>query len=365
MQIDAVRAALTSAGYEVSALTAIAEGSNHDVFDVLLTDGRSAICKFAKVRATEVGITAAHTDTLFGGRLSLDRERYLLSLARNEGGLCVPEVYGVHDSPAGRFIMVEKSSGISFTAYQRTHGYRLPLFLESLRALGQDFGTLHKNVRFSSFGDIQTGGAIEPGCSNFADRFGAVTEMRIDRAVRKGVFSPDEASSVRTFFHDRFETMRPQLTVETAPPVMVFTDMHGENYFVDDKGVPSGYFDLESSQAAPAALEFYGFRFFLFSNYDAATYEQAEAAFWQGYREAGGPFYIKCQADDDLIHLLAGCRLLELSESYWGHIDGLRDTWAQRMKDLLFRYMESGVVDYLALGAIWRERDGQPLVPNP
>ncbi len=365
MNIDSVRAALMAAGYEIASLTAIAEGSNHDVFDVLLRDGTAAICKFAKVRATEIGITAANTDTLFGGRLSLDRESYLLSLAREEGGLPVPRVYGVHDSPLGRFIMVEKSPGRSFTAYQRDHGFRLPLFLDSLRALGRDFGKLHSRITLSSFGDIQTGGVIEPGNDNFADRFGAVTEMRIARAVKKGVFTDDEAARVRTFFHHEFESMRPYLTVEAAPPVMVFTDMHGENYFVDDFGVPSGYFDLESAQAAPAALEFYGFRFFLFSNYDEETYHKAEEAFWAGYREVGGPYWLRSEMDDRLIHLLAGCRLLELSESYWGHVDGLRDTWAERMKALLLRYMDSGQVDYQALGAIWRERDKQPLVPNP
>ena len=359
MDISAVRSVLVSAGYQPASLTAIQEGSNHDVFDVLLEDGRSVICKFAKVRHTELGIAAANTDTLFGGRLSLDREAHLLSMAKEQGGLPVPKVFGTHDSPLGKFIMVEKCPGISFTASQKAHGYRLDFFLSSLRALGADFGKLHRNIQFSSFGNIMSD-CIEPGTANFADRFLSVTEMRIDRAVRKGTFTPAETEQVRSFFHSRFEELRPRLTVEAAPPVMVFTDMHGENFFVDENGVPSGYFDLESSQAAPAALEFYGFRFFLFTFYDQETFAKAEEAFFSGYRAAGGPFAPKDDMDDALIRLLAGCRLLELAQSYWGYVDGIRDNWAQEMKDLLFQYMERDVVDYSALGAIWRERDGQP-----
>lgn len=364
MQAEVLLTALDDAGYSVSSLTPIAEGANHTVFDVLLESGQSVICKFAKVRATEAGHTAPHTDTLFGGRLSLERECYLLSLARQQGGLPVPKVYGVYPSPAGRFLMVEKSPGVSFTSFQRQQRYRLGPFLRSLRALGNDFGKLHSRLRFSSFGDIQAGGETDPGVPNFADRFLAVTQMRLRRAVRKGAFAAFEEDRISAFFSSQFEAMRPQLTVQAAPPTMVFTDMHGENFFVDENGVPSGYFDLESSQAAPAALEFYGFRFFLFNSYDAPTFEKAEAAFWEGYREADGPFFIQSKAEDDLIHLLAGCRLLELCDSYHGVVDGLRDNWAKRMKALLFGYMASGQVDYPTLGTIWRERDGQPERPE-
>ena len=61
---------------------------------------------------------------------------------------------------------------------------------------------------------------------------------------------------------------------------------------------------------------------------------------------------------------LAGCRLLELAQSYWGYIDGIRDSWGQEMKRLLLAYMDSGRVDYNAIGAVWRQRDHQPLTPQ-
>ena len=355
---------LQDAGYAVKSLTAIQEGSNHDVFNVIMEDGSSAICKFAKTRETERNITAQNRDTLFGGKLSLDRESYLLSLARIQGDLPAPEIYGIHDSPLGKYIVMEKSPGISFTEWQALQGYRLAPYLSSLQALGRDFGKLHRRISFPCFGDIISSNEIDPGCGNFADRFLAVTEMRIDRGVAKGTYSDGEAASVRSFFREKFEALRPSLSADLCRSVMVFTDMHGRNFFVDNSGIPSGYFDLESSQAAPAALEFYGFRFFLFNYYDAETFPKAEAAFLKGYQEANGPCLPCSATDESLIQLLSACRLLELSESYWGVEDTIRGTWGQRMKNLLFQYMETDVIDYIALGAMWRERDGQPLHPQ-
>lgn len=330
-----------------------------------LENGAQVICKFAKVRDTEKGLTAPHLDTLFGGRLSLDRESYLLGLARTQGQLPVPRVHGTHDSPLGRCIVLEKCPGVSFTEWQAAQGFRLEPFLTSLEALGRDFGRLHRNIRLPSFGDIIDGDTIEPGCGNFADRFMAVTEMRIARGVKKGTFSREEARQTAAFFQEKFDALRPVLSADVCRPVMVFTDMHGRNFFVDEAGVPSGYFDLESSQAAPAALEFYGFRFFLFNFFDAETFPKAEAAFFKGYRAAGGPCAPETAGDEALIQLLSGCRLLELSESYWGVVDAVRDTWGERMKALLLRYLETGEIDYPALGQLWRQRDGQPLHPQP
>lgn len=84
MDCNTVLSVLRDAGYSAVSLSAIQEGSNHHVFDVTLENGAHAICKFAKVRKTELGLTAPNLDTLFGGRLSLDRESYLLSLARED-----------------------------------------------------------------------------------------------------------------------------------------------------------------------------------------------------------------------------------------------------------------------------------------
>ena len=186
---------------------------------------------------------------------------------------------------------------------------------------------------------------------------------RIARGVSKGTFSAAEAEVLSKFFLARVNSLRPVLSAPVCRAVMVFTDMHGRNFFVDQSGVPSGYFDLESSQAAPAALEFYGFRFFLFNFFDAETFPLAEQAFFRGYAAEGGPCAPQTAEDYALIDLLSACRLLELAESYWGVADAIRSTWGVRMKALLSQYMACRNVDYAALGAMWRERDGQPLHP--
>ena len=64
---------------------------------------------------------------------------------------------------------------------------------------------------------------------------------------------------------------------------------------------------------APAALEFYGFRFFLYSYYDHDCFEEAEKAFFDGYQEAGGKYIPSTSEDYEAIDFLAGCRLLELA----------------------------------------------------
>ena len=364
--IDAekAKAALEGNGYEVEAIRPINEGSNHFVFDVLLSRNRPAICKFAKIRATEAGLLESNRDTLFAGRLSLEREAYLFQMIREKAGVPTPEVYGSYDSPHGKFILLERMNGISQKECMRRSGFSQKTFLNSMEFLGRDFAKV-QNVTFSSFGNIMADSVIEPAdISNFSDRFRPVIDMRIQRCQQKQVFTPAEIGRVARFFHEGLEKLRPHFEAQATPPVLVFTDMHAENFFTDEKGMPTGYFDLESAQAAPAALEFYGFRFFLYNFYDAACFQAAEAAFFRGYQAAGGKYAPASPADDHAIDFLAGCRLLELAQSYWGYIDGIRDNWGQEMKRLLLAYMDSGQIDYNAVGAIWRQRDHQPLTPQ-
>ncbi len=354
---DAARA-LVAAGYNAVSLRAIEEGANHFVFDAALSDGRSVIAKFARTRAAESGLQPENTDTLFGGPLSLERESSLFALALG-AGLPAPEVFGIHEDEDGRrFIVLQKMPGISHARYLKRSGYTMTAFLGSIRALAKDFAKLHSAMTFPSFGDILDKANIHPkGLINFADRFMDVCDMRLERGERKGAFTSAERQRVREGLKSRFDALRAELTLCAAPAVMVFTDMHGGNFFVDDAGVPSGYFDLESSQAAPAALEFYGFRFFLFNSFDEEAFKRANDAFFETYNAAGGLYTPKNFA---LTDLLAACRLMELAQSYWGHVDGIRDTWGACMKELLLRYLESGAVDYIKVGALFRMRDGQP-----
>jgi phosphotransferase family enzyme len=347
--------------YNCKDVTLLPEGSNHYVFDVLLDDGSDLICKFAKVRATEKDLVENNTDTLYGGRLSLEREAYLYSLVKEKAQLPAPNVFGIHQSPIGDYILVEKMLGESHYDYIKKSNYSLKAFLKSMNYLGQDFAKV-QGIQFPTYGDVMAKGEVSPpAIDNFADRFIGVMENRLHLAEGKKTFNPRELDEVSTFFHHQFNSMRNVLDIGHKPAALIFTDMHVRNFFVDDTGCPSGYFDLESCQAAPAALEFYGFNFFIFNFFDSDTFSRSQDAFLEGYSKAGGGTAL---LDDSLVHLLAGCRLLELAESYWGIVDGLRDKWGEQFKKVLFNYMESGVVDYLAVGDIFRQRDRQPLRPT-
>lgn len=354
---------LTKEGYSVNRITQIPEGSNHYVFDIVFSGGKSAICKFSKKRYTEQGLIEENTDTLFGGKLSLEREAFLYSLVKDTAKLPAPKVFGIHKSEIGDFIVVEKMPGQSFKNYIAKKNFSASDFLHTMKALGRDFAKVHK-IKFSSFGNIMTDGVIEPqGIMNFSDRFLSIMDMRINLAKVKGALKGQELYDVKTYFEKRFNELREIFDINNSPPVLVFTDIHSDNFYVDENGNPSGYFDLESCQAAPAALEFYGLRFFLFNYFNEDIFHQSEEAFFEGYTMEGGNYSPKTSNDYEVIDLLSACRLLELTESYWGYIDGLRDTWGQRMKTLLFSYINSGKIDYIALGDIFRERDGQPKNP--
>lgn len=365
-----VQKALVSHGYQISSVRAIMEGSNHYVFDVALSDGTEAICKFTKIRDTENNLfhgqkgAPEHRDTLFGGILSLEREAYLFNMIGHEASVPTPLIYGIHESMYGQFILLEKLKGMSHKECMSRGGYSKSLFLDSLTFLGEDFAKIQA-VRFSTFGNIMDTGYIDPPhMYNFSDRFKSVLDMRLERCRHKGVFiDAAEEARITGFFMDMLKQIRPMLSSQNVKPTLVFTDMHAENFFTDDTGRPTGYFDLESAQAAVPALEFYGFRFFLFNFYDIKCFQEAEDAFWKGYQKQSGS-KIPCDClDNHIVDFFAGCRILELMQSYWGYIDGIRDSWGDRMKELLYRYMETGDIDYMAIGNMWRMRDKHPLQP--
>lgn len=351
---------LSKAGVEVKEIHLIPEGSNHIVFEVISEDDRVMICKFPTQRTTENNMSAVKVDTLFGGELSLQREADLYTLARERGLVPAPAVYALCTIEGYEFILLERMPGVSFREYFQNNSYSLDKFYHSLELLGTDFAKV-QSFTFESYGDIMSPMKVTPlHLTNFADRFSKVIARSIDKANKKGVFTPKENEVVTHFFRGKLEEFRPYLSAAKKPSVMVFTDMHVDNYFVDDSGKPSGYFDLESSQAAPAELEFYGFRFFLFNYLDAAVMDKAEEAFFRGYLSAGGKYAPKDEIDHRFIDFLSGCRLLELTESYWGYVDGLRDLWGYKMKAILLEFILYGKIDYSAISNIFREKTKQP-----
>ncbi len=352
-----VREVLHNNSFTIKSLKTLTGGSNHFVFACETLEGNELIIKFPRIRETELAFSDGNKDTLFGGELSLKREAYLFDLIR-DAGLPTPGVYGVYPTAQGDCIIVERSPGCNMMDYLMTHNHSLKTFLELMENLGTDFKKLHK-TSFPSFGNIMVDSIIEPsGFSNFADRYLSINDMILSRCLAKGGLSKEEHFMVKEFFDRKFELYRHRLDIRQSQARLVITDMHGDNFFVENNKC-SGYFDVESSQSAPAEFELYSFRFFVFNYYSEFEFKLAQKHFWSAYTNGASDAPEK--ETDELIDFFSACRLLEIFQSYWGHRDGLRDTWGERIKRILFTYIESNKLDYIKLGSIWRERDQQPL----
>jgi len=359
---DRVTYLMQSLGFEVEKVCYIPEGRNHYVFDLLMKDGTEMIAKFN--RRSEAAAAEKKRDTLFGGEVSSEREAELYRIVKENGGLPAPKIYYDYQSEHINCLLVEKMKGEQWGEFLQMHNYSRSSFLASLSYLGGSIARLQR-LKFDSFGDIIQINKIAPGgIDNFADRFMAVMKWRIKRAAERQVFNLKEVSMLRDYFSSSFRELKPFLHKKNCRPVMVLTDLHPENFFVDDYGRPSAFFDLESCQAAHPALEMYGVKFFLFNYFGKDEFVAAEAAFYYGYRRGGGSYDPYNSNNIRLENLLAIGRLLELAESYYGVKDGLRDSWSERFKSLLWRAVEEGEVDYLATGQIYREKNGQPVTVN-
>ena len=355
-----VEEALVHLGYHVCSIKAISEGSNHYVFDTVVNDNENIICKFAKQRTTEKQYQTENTDTMYNGPLSLERESALLRIAREQGHIPAPKILEICTYNNVSFILMEKSPGVPFLEYLRCSSFTKDSFCDSLYHLGQDFAKLH-NLQYESYGNLISEKEVYPeGIDNFADYYCNVAAMHLDRAFEKGVFSQSETDSIRRFIDNSFNHFRPLLSREVNPPTYVITDMHANNYFVDKNGIPSGYFDVESAQAAPGSFEFYGFELFLFNMFDAKAQVLGRNAFYKGYSDEKGRFPLSENNPQELIDFFSSLRLLELAQSYWGYIDGIRDTWGEKFKSLFLLYQNNGTLDYLEIGNLFRQRDNIP-----
>jgi len=353
---ETVYAALIESGFNIIDVKSLSGGANHFVFAAETKENAQLIIKFPRVRETELAFGDGNKDTLFGGDLSLERESYLFDLIRN-AGLPSLKTFGIIPTAQGNCIVVERSPGCNMMDYMDKHSHSLSTFMSIMGSLGSDFSRLHKSS-FPSFGNIMEGSKIVPAhIINFADRYLSINNMLLDKCLMKNGINQDEYKMIKDFFDSKFHFYRNRLDINNSPATLVITDMHGGNFFVDDRKA-SGYFDVESAQAAPLEFELYGLRFFVFNYYGQKEYDLAEKAFWTSYYNGLQDY--PDRKTSELIDFFSACRLLEIFQSYWGHIDGLRDTWGQRIKDILLDYISTGHVDYMRLGDIWRERDKQP-----
>lgn len=347
---------LEKAGFPATSARQLQGGSNHIVFAVTSREHEQRIVKFAHTRSTEQKYQQEQRDTLFDGPLSLSREAFLMDRIR-QAGVPTPKVFGIFASPYGDFILMEHAQGLNLPDYMASKDHRLSSFLKIMSSLGQDMKRLHQTC-YPSFGDILKDDQIHPqDINNFADRYLTINRRIITICQDKGGLSHSEAEQVERFFTERFEAFRPVLSAAVHAPTLVITDLHGDNFFIQNDRV-SSYFDVESAQAAPGEFELYGLRFFVFNFYGQEEFLLAEKAFWHAY--TGGQADSPDAQTSQLIDFFSACRLLEIFQSYWDIKDGIRDRWGVRIKGILFDYMQSANIDYQYLGRIWRERDGQP-----
>ncbi len=351
---------LESDGIKIRQLKYIPEGHNHFVFDALLNDGTAVIIKFTNKPAG-----GERRDSLFGALQSIEREAGIYKLVKNESGLPAPEIYFHNVGCEFPYIVVEKLPGVLWSEYIKKHNYSREVFLDSIEKLGADIAVAQQ-VEFPSYGNIWGSQRVEPeGIDNFISRFRMIMNYRFGLAEQAACFSTVQLTGVKEFFEHSFEKLE-SIMVNGAdiPPVLVFTDMHAQNFLVDESGKPSGYFDLESAQAAHPALEIYGIKFFLLNYFDTESFEQAHECFFRGYKSEGGMFEPLNLSHNYLETILAAGRVFELAVSYHGVTDGLRDNWSRRFNKILEKIIRTGSMDYPAVGDILREKNGQPLKPE-
>lgn len=356
------KAAVESAGYQVRSITLIPGGYSHNNFAVGFREGLPAIARFDNP-SRFISPDGVRREPHFNGLLSLTRERNLINMVREKTGLPVPQVYGLHSSAQGPFLLVERLPGSHWNEYLKASDYSFGAYLRSLRFLGNDLARVHA-IEFNSFGDLLGEDCIDPAnITNFAERLGMITQLKIQRAEGVGVLDTQELADTKGYFNAELTTLDTALRDSTERPVLVLADLHPTNVLVDDQGKPSGYFDLEWCQAGSRALEFYVLRWSFFHYFDGVS-QPAEEEFLAGYQEKGGTYDPQNPLNKSLEQVLAVNHLLAAVTAYHNVSDGLRDTWSQQFKKIMFDAMRVGSVDYAAINDVLRSKTNQPRFPR-
>lgn len=202
---------------------------------------------------------------------------------------------------------------------------------------------------------------IEPvGIRTFKERLEQLITLKLGREQRAKALSEGEHAEVHGYFRKGLE----KLSKDRRNPVLVITDLHPSNFLVDARGKPSGYPDLEYCQAAVPTLEFYFIKLQLFNYYDAATMGKAQETFFKAYNNAGGNYQHEEPGNVEIEKLLSMGQILTAVTGYHGVKDGLRDTWSEQFKDILFSAGSTGNIDYVAYADIIRKKTKQPESPR-
>lgn len=341
-------------GYQAESAAYIPEGRRHDNFLITPPSGPLMIARFDK---PDVAI-----DTQFNGPMSLIRERNLIDMVRDQAGLPAPRIYGLFESDTGPFLLVEHLPGDYWSEYLKNNNYSKEAFLRSLAFLGCDLGRAF-NIKFSSFGDVLSSEEVHPGTVyNFAERVQMIIDLKVERAQRAQFLTASEFDETTSFFQTELTNLK-EAPISPSQPGLVLPDLHPMNFFVDDNGKPSAYFDLELCQAGHPSLTFYDVRRNLFS-YFRGVIEQAEEAFLRGYNENGEEYDPYDSINSRLQHVLGVGFLLGAATQYHGVVDGVRDLWSQQYRQIMRDAIQDGTVDYSAIGDVTRSKTRQPEYPN-
>ena len=348
--------ALEAAGFKPESAHFIPEGRQHNIFDITFADGSAFIARFEK---TPKG---SRKDSQFNGPLSLERETNLMNLVR-EQGLPAPVVYGLYETEQGRFLIVEKMPGVHWSEHQANSNYSEGAYLKSLRLLGKDLAVAH-SVRFKTFGDVVSKDQIEPAnIYDFNSRVDLITKLRLERAQTSKALDQEELDQVTKYLGQESDRLADMLADNPQKPILVLTDLHPMNFFVDDQGKPSGFFDLEACQAGHPALEIYNLRTHVLNYFDGVS-DEAEWEFLTGYEENGGRYNPQDPINKKIEHVLGIGYLVAAVTAYQNAKDGLRDTWSDQFKQILNNSMEKDEVDFPAISGVFGSKTKQPRFPT-
>lgn len=357
MKEEQAQVLLQSQGYHIDSAKSVPEGNSHYVFDVSLSDGKEVIAKFE--RKSRTAPDGEKRDFHYNGVLSLEREVALCDLVTSMG-LPAPKIDGVYEVEEAKFFVESKLPGKCWAEYLKDNGHSLSAFLQSLEYLGADIAQVQQE-QFNSFGDVFGKGKVVNSNNNLANRLRYITDLKINREEQTKAFSDHELNEVKDYF-DKIIGEIAQSTPQK--PVFIVTDLHPMNFFVDDYGKPSGYFDLEFCQAGVPTLEFYHNALHLFNYYDTQSFEQGRNAFFKGFHNAGGNYDLNDHFNQQLETMLCSSHLLACATAYHGAKDGLRDNWSSEFKELFFQTLATGKVPYVSVADIFRTKTQQPNKPT-
>lgn len=352
MDIAYVKEAIENTLGGIESITLIPEGISHDNYDVRLLSGRDVIARFQKNK---------RTDPFYGGNLSLEREAYLCNFIKDQTGIPAPRVSGPHSHKDLCFIISEKLPGISLKNFLEKQNYSLKSYLYSLEKLGESFAQAHK-TKFNEFGDLMEGGSISPpGIFDFSQRAKYLLELKLTDANNLGTLSPIEIESIEDYFIRNNELASNSL----GQPRLVLTDIHLSNFNVDEKtGEPSGFFDLEYCQAGIPSMDFTCPRTTIFPYFNEETMHKANDSFIKGYLSNGGEYDPDNRNIKNIEKTLYALQLLSATNLYFGRKDGVRDTWSNQFKSILFELVEGKDMNYFDMRAVFASKTGLPPEPR-